>query len=389
MTRPLRVLIVDDSETDAALLLRHLRRGGYEVTSARVDTAEGLRSALGGEPWDIVLCDYNMPTFDAPRALAVVEEHGQDLPVIVVSGAVGEDAAVDCMRRGAQDYVVKDRLARLLPAVERELAEAASRAERRRLAERLAKSEAALARSEKLRALGQMAAGISHDLKNILNPLALHLQLVERSVRRGLPVQDELTEMRQILGRAVETLERLRDFSRQAPESKVEMVDLDKVAREAVEIARPRNTSGNRRMCTLELELGGAPAIRGRSSDMVNAIVNLVVNAIDAMPDGGHVWVRTGAVGDRAYLEVADDGPGMPPEVEQRVFEPFFTTKGDEGTGLGLAMAFACAARHGGQLTLTTSPGKGACFRCELPSVATGAPPSPAVLETPREGPAD
>lgn len=381
MTRPLRVLIVDDSETDAALLLRHLRRGGYEVTSTRVDTAEGLRGALAGEAWDIVLCDYNMPTFDAPRALAVVAEHGADLPVIVVSGAVGEDAAVDCMRRGAQDYVVKDRLARLLPAVERELAEAASRAERRVLAERLAKSEAALARSEKLRALGQMAAGISHDLKNILNPLSLHLQLVERSVRRGQPVQDELTEMRQILGRAVETLERLRDFSRQTPESKVEVVDLDKVAREAVEIARPRNTSGRRRMCTLELELGGAPPVRGRSSDMVNAIVNLVVNAIDAMPDGGHVWVRTGAAGDRAFLEVVDDGPGMPPEVEQRVFEPFFTTKGDEGTGLGLAMAFACAARHGGQLTLTTGPGKGACFRCELPSVASEAPP-----ETPAEG---
>jgi signal transduction histidine kinase len=235
-----------------------------------------------------------------------------------------------------------------------------------------------------------MAAGISHDLKNILNPLALHLQLVERSVRRGLPVQDELTEMRQILGRAVETLERLRDFSRQAPESKVEMVDLDKVAREAVEIARPRNTSGNRRMCTLELELGGAPAIRGRSSDMVNAIVNLVVNAIDAMPDGGHVW---GAHGRRRRSGVSRGGrrrPGdAPPRSNSASSSHFSPPKATKARASAWAMAFACAARHGGQLTLTTSPGKGACFRCELPSVATGAPPSPAVLETPREGPAD
>jgi signal transduction histidine kinase len=106
-------------------------------------------------------------------------------------------------------------------------------------------------------------------------------------------------------------------------------------------------------------ELGGAPPVLGSSGEIVSALVNLIVNAIDAMPNGGTIWLRTGEADRGSWVEVADDGPGMPPEVEIRVFEPFFTTKGEEGTGLGLAMVFACMQRHGRSVTLETAPGKG------------------------------
>jgi len=127
MPIPLRVLLVEDSEDDADLLLHELRRGGYEPRWKRVDTAAGLTAALSAEPWDVITCDYVMPQFSAPAALKCIRASGLDLPIIIVSGQVGEEVAVTAMKAGAHDYVSKDRMARLVPAIEREVAEAAAR----------------------------------------------------------------------------------------------------------------------------------------------------------------------------------------------------------------------------------------------------------------------
>jgi PAS domain S-box-containing protein len=141
MNKPLRVLIVEDSESDTQLLLRLLRKAGYEAQSERVESAEAMEAALGRGPWDLVLADYRMPQFSAPDALALLKESGLDLPFIVVSGGIGEATAVAAMKAGAHDYLMKDNLARLVPAVERELREAANRAGKRRTAEALRESE--------------------------------------------------------------------------------------------------------------------------------------------------------------------------------------------------------------------------------------------------------
>ncbi len=141
MSTPLRVLIVEDAEDDTLLVLRELRRGGYEPTFERVDTPEAINAALEQQTWDIVLSDYAMPRFSMPAALAMVKEKGLDLPFIIVSGAIGEEAAVAAMRAGAHDYVMKSNLARLAPAVERELREAEVRRERKRAEEALRESE--------------------------------------------------------------------------------------------------------------------------------------------------------------------------------------------------------------------------------------------------------
>src|SRR5690349_19843560 len=132
MSKTLYVLLIEDSEDDALLLLRELRQGGYTLVSERVQTAEAMQVALDRLAWDVILCDYVMPHFSAPAALALLKQSGLDLPFLVVSGAMSEDTAVEVMRAGAHDYLVKDRLARLVPAIEREMQEAANRRARKR-----------------------------------------------------------------------------------------------------------------------------------------------------------------------------------------------------------------------------------------------------------------
>lgn len=235
-------------------------------------------------------------------------------------------------------------------------------------------SQDVLARTEKLRALGQMAAGVSHDLKNILNPLSLHLQVMDRSLAKNdvSDARSSIVEMKQVVTRGVQILERLRAYSRQSKETKTELVDLDRLALEAKEIAKPRMASaGNARVLSIVEDLHDPPPVMAISGEVVSAVVNLVVNAIDAVADrGGTITLRTGEADGGSFVEVEDDGPGMPPDVQKRVFEPFFTTKGAEGTGLGLATVYATMQRHGGQLTLDTAPGHGTRFRLWFPGPA-------------------
>lgn len=226
--------------------------------------------------------------------------------------------------------------------------------------EELRASRSALARSEKLRLVGQMSAGIAHDLKNILNPISLHVQFLDRALHGASEdVKDSLVQVQQAVRRGVQTIDRLREFARQEPTGDAGTIDLDSVAREAVALAHPRLAGRAARglaPIAIREDLGSPPPVRGESSDLVNAVLNLVVNAIDAMSRSGQVVVRTGTRDGRAFIEVADDGPGMPPEVEAHAFEPFFTTKGAEGTGLGLATVELTARRHGGSTALRTGP---------------------------------
>ena len=131
MRQPLNVLIIEDSASDAELMLRHLAKDGFDITHERVETAEALREALVRRSWDVLLCDFTLPGFDARGALSILKASGHDIPFIVVSGSIGDELAIELMRTGAQDYLMKDNLARLAPAIERELAEVSHRRARR------------------------------------------------------------------------------------------------------------------------------------------------------------------------------------------------------------------------------------------------------------------
>jgi len=137
MSAPLRVLFVEDSEDDMLLILRELKRGGYDVMFERVDTLEDMRSALSKGKWDIILSDYTMPHFSAQAALSLFKEMELDIPFIIVSGAIGEQTAVALMKAGAHDFVMKGNLARLVPAIQRELSDAKARRERKQAQEKL------------------------------------------------------------------------------------------------------------------------------------------------------------------------------------------------------------------------------------------------------------
>ena len=147
MTTPLRVLLVEDSEDDAQLILRQLRSGGYDPKRERVDTPEAMSSALDRGQWDVILCDYKMPHFSAPAALRLVRERNIDIPFIIVSGTIGEETAVAAMKSGAHDYLMKNNLPRLMVAIEREIRDAGVRLERKRAEEALRLSEENFRRS--------------------------------------------------------------------------------------------------------------------------------------------------------------------------------------------------------------------------------------------------
>jgi len=131
MSAYLQILLIEDSEDDAYLLLREIQHGGYQVEWERVETAEAMQSALTRQKWDLIICDFSLPTFNAPNALALLKKTNIDLPFIIVSGTIGEESAVNALKAGAHDFIIKGNFARLLPAIERELKDAAIRRERR------------------------------------------------------------------------------------------------------------------------------------------------------------------------------------------------------------------------------------------------------------------
>lgn len=226
-------------------------------------------------------------------------------------------------------------------------------------------SQDAMVRTERFRALGEMSAGIAHDLKNLLNPLQLYTDLLRDVADKRDEVLDTADRLDRVLTRGLETVERLRDFSSLSPET-AEAVEtnLNAMVHEAVEISKAKLASAK-----LTLELGTPPPVLLRPADCVTAIVNLIFNAVDAVKGKGTITVRTGASGGGAWIEVEDDGPGIPPEIRDRIIEPLFTTKGNQGTGLGVSIVYAFTHKHGGRLDIESEPGHGARFRMWFPLV--------------------
>src|SRR5215208_7417084 len=145
----LRILLIEDSEDDARLVLREIQRSGYEVEFERVETADAMRAALARQTWDLIICDFSLPHFSAPNALELLKKSDYDLPFIIVSGTIGEESAVNALKAGAHDFIIKGKFARLGPALERELREAQVRQERQQAEETLREKERLLSEAQR------------------------------------------------------------------------------------------------------------------------------------------------------------------------------------------------------------------------------------------------
>ena len=504
MTDALRVLMVEDSPTDAKLVLQALRSMGREVAFERVEDPESMRRALEERTWDFVLSDWSMPKFSAMGALDVLKKTGKDLPFIIVSGTVGEESAVDAMHAGAHDYVLKDKLGRLGPAIERELRECKARgalreaqarfsrlsesgiiginvaeihgnileandaylkmvgysreellggairwanltppefrhvadeaeaqlratgiappwetetfrkdgsrismlvgvamleyprciaftaditerkraeAGRARAEEALRQSEEQLRQAQKMEAVGRLAGGVAHDFNNVLSVILSYGELIVGDLNPADPLRADIEEIRKAASRAAGLTHQLLLFSRQQiAEPKV--MDLNVVVASMDKMLQ--------RILGEDVELVSVPSksagrVKVDPSHVEQVILNLVVNARDAMPTGGKLTIETANVvldedyarnhvpakaGPHVMMAVSDTGTGMNRVTQARIFEPFFTTKEKgKGTGLGLSTVFGIVQQSGGNIWVYSEPGKGTTFKVYLPRV--------------------
>lgn len=255
----------------------------------------------------------------------------------------------------------------------------------------LRQSQQVVMQQDRLRALGQMASGIAHDINNALSPVALYTEAMLETEKGLSPTARSQLE---VIRRAVEdvghTIGRMREFYRQRePQLPGAPLQLNELARQVLDLTRPRwadMTMQRGAMVQVETDLTqGLPLVLGAESEIREALTNLVFNAIDAMPDGGTLTLRTSVADEPGWvrIDVVDTGVGMDDEARRRCMEPFFSTKGERGTGLGLAMVYGVAQRHGAEVDIQSTPGAGTTFSLIFPAATRSARGGPAELETP------
>jgi hypothetical protein len=356
----IRLLICEDSDDDALLIATHLRRGGLDVDYERAESAEQVAEALRERTPDLVISDYHIPGFGAEQALELLRESGLDLPFILVSGRIGEEEAATLMRAGAHDFVLKDRMPRLVPVIRRELHQAQERREHRDLQRKLHQAE-------RLDSLGRLAGGIAHDFNNLLAVILGRTDLALADISEDDPHRESLTVIRQLAERGAALTRHLLVFSRQEPLSPETLsandivADTERVLHGAV---------GEDIAFTTHLAEGLWPVHIDRS-ELERLLLNLVANSRRAMPHGGRLTIATANVpGPEPMVRicVADTGTGMSEEVIGRAFEPFFTTDTAVGTGLGLSTAYGVVRAAGGDIALSSRLGGGTTVRIDLPA---------------------
>ena len=367
--RRVRILHLEDSARDVQYVEDLLEDQGVAADITQVARRAPFEAALALGGFDVVICDYSLPDLDGLSALRLVRAVSTDLPVIIVSGAIDPVAAVTCLREGATDLLLKDRLERLPSAIRRALEERQQRVQ-------LREAEARVQHSQKLEVVGRLAGGIAHDFNTLLTVITATSELVLNRLAPDDPLVPDLAEIRSAGERGAALVAQLMAFSRQQilrPRVLDPVVLVQSLERSLMRLV------GAHIHCVLELP-PVSTRIRVDPGQFEQVLLNLVINARDAMRQGGTLAVGLREedapaehkarfpMGRCVHLWVRDTGIGMTPEVQRRAFEPFFTTKGTEGgTGLGLSTVYGIVEQSGGVVWPESAPGAGTTFHLLFP----------------------
>ena len=370
----IRLLLIEDSEADAALLVRELEKAGCTIESRRVDNSGELGKAVAEGEWDIILCDYVIPGFGGLEALAQLRSTNLDVPVIMISGHIGEDVAVGAMQSGASDYIMKGSLKRLAPAVQRELREAADRHSRKKIERELEKKTRELEMARKMDKLkDEFINLISHELRNPLTAMVGNLYLLK--TERDLS-QEEIIEMADgayheawALGAMLDNLLQIARARAKRLHLSCETLDLDRVINDVIVSVR----KDNRHRIVTDIA-PDTPAVRADLIRLRRVLINLIDNAIKFSPDGGDVTISAARQGQEVVVGVHDAGVGMSPEQLKGLFKPFSRLeKGHAhtgGIGLGLIVCRQLCEAQGGRIWVESKKGGGSSFYFTIPVAA-------------------
>lgn len=370
----MRFLIIDDSPFDRELIIRKLHDEFSEATFVEIGRQADLEEALTQQDCHVVLVDYALKWTNGLEIFKLIRAHFPGVPVVMVTDTGNEEVAVEGMKAGLSDYVLKKHLQRLPFAVRESLEKVRLRKEREGLEEQVR-------RIQKMESLGLLVGGIAHDFNNMLAGISGYVQLGLSHLNQDEPVFEHLNHIYEIAQRATRLTRQLLAFSRQQTLERSN-VDLNSVISSLLDFLEKILTE------RIDLVFMADPALRAIYADagqLEQVLVNLCINARDAMPGGGKLLLKTQNVllgekeagayagaraGTYVQLTVADMGMGVDERLRERIFEPFFTTKElGKGTGLGLSVVHGIIEQHNGFVVVDSEVDKGTTFTIYFPAV--------------------
>jgi signal transduction histidine kinase len=363
----LRVVLIEDNPLDAELISRALRQGGFEISRVVVQNEDDFRRALRAQAPDVVLADYSLPNWQGMAALDVIRGEGLDVPMILVSGALGDVTAVDCIKRGVTDYVLKDGLARLPEAVRRALEEKQERQLRLQAETNLALKCEELARSNG--DLEQFAYVASHDLQEPLRMVAAYTELLAERYHGKLDEDADkfISYAREGALRMQVLIQDLLAFSRVGRKNgPLEDVDCGELIKEVLQTLTPA-IAESRAVVTHE----NLPTVQAHRTQMAQVFQNLIGNAIKFRANEPPKIAVHAERQNRAWLfSVTDNGIGIEPDSAAKIFEVFqrLHARSDyPGNGIGLAICKKIVERYGGSIWVDSQTGAGSTFKFTMP----------------------